>query len=63
MDLIFRALPAWPYPEQDAEPDLFKASYDITLANLRYEIESIRGRDPTPDQARAILRAFDEAAS
>jgi hypothetical protein len=46
MDLIFRALPAWPYPEQEVEPDLFKASYDITLANLRYEIESIHGRDP-----------------
>lgn len=46
MDLTFRALPAWPYPEQDAEKDLFESTYTSTLDKLRREIELINGRDP-----------------
>lgn len=45
VELVFRALPSWPYPEQDAEADLFKASYTQTLSDLRREIELIDGRD------------------
>jgi hypothetical protein len=43
--LTFRALTAWPYPEQDAEQDRFESTYDQTLALLRREIEAIGGRD------------------
>lgn len=46
MDLTFRALPAWPYPEQPAEKDLFESTYTSTLHKLAREIKMIDGRDP-----------------
>jgi hypothetical protein len=46
MSLTFRALPTWPYPEQDPQPDRFKATYTKTLRLLEREIALIDARDP-----------------
>lgn len=43
MNVTFRPLPRWPYPEQTHRPALFKASYTDTLDKLEYEIEQLDG--------------------
>ena len=43
MNLTFRPLPAWPYPEQPHRPPLFKVSYSDTLEQLEREIQAVHG--------------------
>jgi hypothetical protein len=45
MNVTFRPLPAWPYPEQKTRPDLFKAGYGDTLDLLEREIGYLRGSE------------------
>jgi hypothetical protein len=45
MNLTFRPLPAWPYPEQPKGRDLFKASYSRTLHDLEREIGMLHGSE------------------
>lgn len=45
MSIPWRALPAWPYPEQDAEKDLFEAGFTDTMNLLEREIAMVNGRD------------------
>lgn len=45
MNVTFRALPLWPYPEQKHRPPLFKAGYQDTLDRLEYEIERLGGSE------------------
>lgn len=44
-ELTWRPLPAWPYPEEEARPDTFKAPFLKTLRLLGREIEAIGGRE------------------
>lgn len=43
MNVTFRPLPRWPYPEQPTRPDLFKATHGATLNLLEREIGYLRG--------------------
>lgn len=45
MNVTFRPLPLWPYPEQAHRPPLFKAGYQDTLNRLEYEIEQLDGSE------------------
>lgn len=45
MNVTFRPLPRWPYPEQPTRPDLFKAGYSNTLDLLEREIAALRGSE------------------
>ncbi len=45
MNVTFRPLPRWPYPEQPHRPALFKAGYADTLEKLEYEIDRLDGSE------------------
>jgi hypothetical protein len=45
MQMTFRPLPAWPYPEQPARPATYKATYQATLYDLERELEAIGASD------------------
>lgn len=45
MNVTFRPLPRWPYPEQKSRPDLFSATYSQTLDLLEREIGYLRGSE------------------
>ncbi len=45
MQVTFRPLPRWPYPEQAHRPPLFKANYSDTLDRLEYEIDQLDGSE------------------
>ena len=45
MNVTFRPLPRWPYPEQAHRPALFKAGYQDTLNRLEYEIDQVGGSE------------------
>lgn len=45
MNVTFRPLPRWPYPEQPYRPALFKAGYGDTLEKLEYEIDRLDGSE------------------
>lgn len=45
MNVTFRPLPAWPYPEQKHRPPLFKVSCSDTLDLLEREITYLRGSE------------------
>lgn len=45
MNVTFRPLPRWPYPEQKRRPDLFKATYGRTLDDLEREIGYLGGSE------------------
>lgn len=45
MNVTFRPLPRWPYPEQPHRPALFKAGYSDTLDKLEYEIDRLDGSE------------------
>jgi hypothetical protein len=46
MALVFRSLPAWPYPPNDRQPDRFKVEFRQTLKLLERELEQVGARDP-----------------
>src|SRR6266487_4035332 len=43
MNLTFRPLPAWPYPQQKHRPALFRVGYARTLEDLEREIAAVNG--------------------
>lgn len=45
MNVTFRPLPLWPYPEQAHRPALFKVTYKRTLMDLEREIGYLRGSE------------------
>lgn len=45
MRATWRPLPTWPHPPKPKRADLFKATWDQTLAKLESEIEALRGHD------------------
>lgn len=45
MNVTFRPLPRWPYPEQEHRPPQFKASYSDTLDLLEREIGHLNGSE------------------
>jgi hypothetical protein len=45
MQMTFRPLPAWPYPEQKARPATYQATYQRTLVDLERELEAVRATD------------------
>jgi hypothetical protein len=45
MNLTFRPLAAWPYPEQPRRPSLFRVSYEQTLHDLEEEIAQLDGSE------------------
>lgn len=67
MNVTFRPMPRWPYPEQRHRPPLFKASYSDTLGALEREIEALKGGEviiglvTSPDQIRLDGRLRTDA--
>ena len=45
MNLTFRPLPRWPYPEQPHRPPLYKATYSDTLGILEREVDALEGSE------------------
>lgn len=45
MNVTFRPLPRWPYPEQSHRPATYQATYNRTLQQLEYEIERLDGSE------------------
>jgi hypothetical protein len=45
MQMTFRPLPAWPYPEQPERPATYKATYQRTLLDLDRELEAVGARE------------------
>jgi hypothetical protein len=43
MNLTFRPLPTWPYPEQAPRPATYPSSYSATLGELEREVEALDG--------------------
>ena len=45
MNVTFRPLPRWPYPEQKHRPAMYQVTYSRTLQDLEREIEKLRGSE------------------
>lgn len=45
MNVTFRPLPRWPYPEQPHRPATYQATYERTLQDLEYEISRLKGSE------------------
>lgn len=43
--VVFRALPAWPYPPSRKRPDTFRTPWGASLDRLAEEVAAIKGRD------------------
>lgn len=65
MDVTFRPLPRWPYPEQAHRPATYQSTYSATLQKLEYEISRLKGSeliigvvtDPTQIRLDGRMRA------
>jgi hypothetical protein len=45
VNVTFRPLPRWPYPEQRPRPSTYQATYSKTLDQLEREIEALHGSE------------------